>query len=261
MARAGRKAAYSDKRLIDALIRYCDEHEGKITAVDFCRWCGLPSVLERYPDLNPLKGVEPRHFMREVSRYDPVTGKSVKTKSEVRKKIEEVNRLRASRGGGNTLIIGNPKEFLSLPAYEQETRIEKTERLLKEKDRRIRLLESEKAVLTARTEEIDRLEETVGEMREELRRTTEKFRRQITYVMNRINRQGCAEALESRGISADGTDFGKMLEYLENADRKLFSVSEAVQELRRTEREEIKATSKELIEENLNEIDRMLLDD
>ena len=263
MAGAGRKAAYSDKRLTDALYRYCETHQGKVQAADFCRWCGLPEVLEQYPDMLSLQGVEPRHFMRTVTRFDPETGKSIRTISETRKKLEEINRLRKEETGcgRNSAVCMNPSQFLSLSVPEQVSALNGIQNEMREMRRRIRRLEAEKASLSYSSEKLDGLEKIVEELSGEISRNREKFRRQITYIMNRLNREECRNAMEARGVSAAGMDFGAMLDYLDDAGRKLFSVSDAVKALRKNEAGTAVPDTQDRIEAELGGIREMLLDD
>lgn len=263
MAKAGRKSAYGDGRLMNALYAYCDERLGKITATDFCRWCNLPETVENHPELIHLKGVEPRHFMREVVGIDPNTGERVKTKTAVRLKIEEINKSREAeaRPPDNPILAPDPTEFLSLSRFEQASYMERVRNELRELRRENKILERKRIRAEERIRRFEELESEVDGIRKRLDGELPKLERKLSFVIEKIGDEECRKALERRGISAEETDFGRMLDFLEDYGGKLFSVSETLRDLRREEARRPQVHGMDERERTLAEIEAMLNED
>lgn len=77
---------YTDEKLLEAVVKYADQHRGKIEATKLAEWAS--------ENIEGLEGVADRHFTRPEEKTDPKTGKKVKKTKLCTEKITELNAAR-----------------------------------------------------------------------------------------------------------------------------------------------------------------------
>jgi hypothetical protein len=105
---------YPDEKLLEAVVKYADQHRGKIEATKLAEWASA--------NIEGLEGVADRHFTRPEEKTDPKTGKKIKNAKLCTVKINELNAARNTVSAMNTNVLlrsANVDKFLGLPSQEQ----------------------------------------------------------------------------------------------------------------------------------------------
>ena len=219
----GRKQAYSEDLLTEAVIKYAEVFSGTIKATKLAAWASV--------NIAGLQGVRDYHFTRDIIEVNPNTGKKKKRKRVCAERIESINASRSLAGKASTNLIlraSNPNKFLELSKTDQlKTIIEAKELYDRIERKNAELLLNNnrlKAVNEACQEKFDVIDERIKEIDKSIKR----YERVVNYVLKQTDTESRKKMLEDMGLSDDTFDIEKYTESLRTNADNVFNINRSI---------------------------------
>lgn len=214
---------YTDEKLLEAVVKYADQHRGKIEATKLAEWAS--------ENIEGLEGVADRHFTRPEEKTDPRTGKKVKKTKLCTEKITELNAARNTVSAMNTNVLlrsANVDKFLGLPPQEQRRYILDTRAQVDKLIAENNCLRAENKAVTAKTKaltaQMDALDNTVRAIKEQQNRVLALLSR----TMKAFDENERKKMLASIGVCDGMFDLDKYVHTLTQRITEASSINEVI---------------------------------
>ena len=220
---------FPDEKLLEAVVKYADQHRGKIEATKLSRWAS--------ENIEGLQGVEDRHFMRPEEKKDPKTGKIIKTVKLCTAKINELNAARSTVTAMNTNVLlksANVDKFFGVPVHEQRRLILETRKQVDQLIAENRSLRAENNAVAAKSQAISLRTDFLAKDVEKLKADHAKLLILVTRAMDVFDESERKKMLASIGV-CDGTfDLDTYVDSLTQRVNEVTSLNEVIQKNQRT---------------------------
>ena len=215
----GRKQAFSDDLLLEAVIKYAEVYSGKIKYAQLAEWARK--------NISGLETVEDRHFSRPYTDVDKKTGKKTKKAKTCTERIEEINKsrdLRLQINSNKLLKSSNINDYFELPDSIKKQEIIETRKLVEEvTEKNIRLQRENDALKRINKEQtlnIDRINEQIKDVEKKERIISKK----VNHLMNDYLQLKGKEVLEEVGIQDGINDLRKARDEMERGVKEIFNI-------------------------------------
>lgn len=214
---------YTDEKLLEAVVKYADQHRGKIEATKLAEWAS--------ENIEGLEGVADRHFTRPEEKTDPKTGKKVKKTKLCTEKITELNAARNTVSAMNTNVLlrsANVDKFLGLPPQEQRRYILDTRAQVDKLIAENNCLRAENKAVTVKakalTAQMDALDNTMRAIKEQQNRVLALLSR----TMKAFDENERKKMLASIGVCDGMLDLDMYVDSLTQRINEISSINEAI---------------------------------
>ena len=220
----GRKQAYSEDLLTEAVLKYAETHADTIKVTKLAAWSSV--------NIDGLQGVRDYHFTRDVVEKDPVTGKKKKRKRVCAERIDSINASRSiTRKVSTNLILRstNPNLFLELSRSEQIRTILEAKELFN----RVEKINAELSLNNNRLQAVNEICKEkyldIDRMLKEINKELSKYERMVNYVLKHTDTDSRKKMLEEMGIT-DGNNFDivKYKESLRLDVENVFNINKSI---------------------------------
>ena len=220
---------YPDEKLLEAVVKYADQHRGKIEATKLARWAS--------ENIEGLQGVEDRHFMRPEEKKDPKTGKTIKTIKLCTAKINELNAARNTVTAMNTNVLlksANVDKFFGVPVREQRRLILETRKQVDQLIAENRSLRAENKAVSTRSQAISLQIDSLAKDVEKLKADHAKLLILVTRAMDAFDENERKKMLASIGVCDEMLDLDTYVDSLTQRVNEITSINEVITRNQRT---------------------------
>lgn len=220
---------FPDEKLLEAVVKYADQHRGKIEATKLARWAS--------ENIEGLQGVEDRHFMRPEEKKDPKTGKIIKTIKLCTAKINELNAARNTITVMNTNVLlksANVDKFFGFPVHEQRRLILETRKQVDQLIAENRSLRAENNAVAAKTQAVSTKVKSVEEDIKELRADHAKLLILVTRAMDAFDKDERKKMLASIGVCDGMFDLDTYADSLTQRVEEISSLNSIIKKNQKT---------------------------
>ena len=190
-----KRAQYPEDKLLEAVVRYAEQHRGKIEATKLARWAS--------ENIEGLEGVKDRHFTRPAEKKDTKTGKKIKEIRPCTAKINELNTARNTVSSMNTNVLlksSNIDKFLDLPRHVQREMILDTRAQVDSLIAENVYLRKENKATDEKTQAASSHADSLGEQLSALKKDHAKLLSLITSAMEKIEADERQRILAEIGV-------------------------------------------------------------
>lgn len=214
---------YSEEQLLDAVMKYADEHAGKIQVTELAEWAA-----KKIPG---LEGVRYYNFTRPMKMLDPKTGKKIEKKKLCKQRIDEINKVRSVAYGVKTNVLlqsAQTDDFFKLPVQMQRKMILDTRSQVDSLMRKNLQLTQTNKRLMAENKILQEVNNDNANTYKELKEKQTLLAQKIDALISRYGEETMRSALEQMGVTHNGYDLKTYSESLSLRPEDVFSVSSAI---------------------------------
>lgn len=216
---------YGEDLLVTAVIRYAEEHDGKIQLSALAKWARA--------NIPGLEDVKYYHFTRPIQIKDPLTGIITEREKTCKKRLDEINKARSITYAvkTNTLLqSANIDDFMKLPIQVQR-------KVILDTRSQVDTLIKKNLSLSKTNKELEKENERLlneNQLHEanfkELKEKQDLLSRQVSSLSRKYNERAMRSALAEMGVTDNGYDLRRYTESLTEGVNDAFSIRSAIKE-------------------------------
>lgn len=218
-----KKQTYTEEQLLDAVVQYSKAYKGKIQATKLTKWA--------IANIPGMEGLKDYMFQRPIVTRDPKTGKTVETKKECTKRIEEINEIRSMSGSikSNVLLQSSkPGDFFALPRAVQEETILLTRQQVDQLLASNNYVTKENRILKKKLEEKEEIQKRLSDKLDFVCKQQVSVLKQVSAATAQMDEEMQREALAKMGVKDGGFDLLTYTKSLSETIDEAFSINNAI---------------------------------
>lgn len=221
-----KKKNYQDDDMTYAVVVYAEEHPaGKLQWKAIVEWIHKQETQDKYTRLNFLLGIRDYQFYRKVKRKNDKGG-VISTYRECKIRFDQINELREyiSKTQLPDIVSVTPEKFLALTYSQQRSAIIQLQENYMELQERLGEAEAKAQHGRVQLEYIHKIERRIEDVDNAVKKVMEKYSRQLNHIIRCLNETEMRKEMQQFGITAEGIDRNRIMDFLEDQQRKLYSI-------------------------------------